>query len=255
MHSTFVGLIVLFCTFGGVILGMWLRNILPTHHLEGDSKDTVKVGIGLVASMTALVLGLVTASAKNSFDTVDAELKQTAAQLVALDRTLARYGSETAGIRSEFKKLIGARIEALWPSSSEKSVDLDPMHSNVGVAAEKFAESVRSLNPSTDAQRSLQSRAMDQLETILQSRWQVLAANQNSVPAPFLAIILFWLTITFTSFGMLAPRNGTVFAVLFVCALSVASAIFLILELDSPLNGVLKISPEPLQRAYEHINQ
>ena len=80
MHSTFVGLIVLFCTFGGVILGMWLRNILPTHHLEGDSKDTVKVGIGLVASMTALVLGLVTASAKNSFVTVDAELKQTAAQ-------------------------------------------------------------------------------------------------------------------------------------------------------------------------------
>ena len=77
---------------------------LPQHWLDAGSRDTVKVGVGLIATMTALVLALVTASAKNSFDAVDTTVKQTATQLLALDRVLARYGSETGEIRKSLQR-------------------------------------------------------------------------------------------------------------------------------------------------------
>jgi hypothetical protein len=99
MNHTIVGMIVFTCTFGGALLGMWLRKTVPEHHLDAESKDTVKVGIGLIATMTALVLGLITASAKSSFDDMEAAVKTTAVEVLALDRVLARYGSETGEIR------------------------------------------------------------------------------------------------------------------------------------------------------------
>ena len=108
MNTTRVGLVVFICVFGGVVLGMWLRTILPKHHLDSDSKDTVKVGIGLIATMTALVLGLVTASAKSAFDGVNAAVKQTAINILALDRVLARYGPETGEIRKDLQQLLAS---------------------------------------------------------------------------------------------------------------------------------------------------
>jgi len=254
MNPTTVGIIVFVCTFGGALLGMWLRAVLPEHHLDPDSKDTVKIGIGLVATMTALVLGLVTASAKSSFDAVDTAVKQTAIQVLTLDRVLARYGSETDEIRKGLKHAIGARIDMIWPQGSSKHADLDPMGSGVGSGVEGLAEAIRGLKPRDDSQRALQPRALDLSETILQARWIVLASTETSVPAPFLVILLFWLTIIFASFGLFAPRNATVLVVLFVCALSVSSAVFLVLEMDAPFGGLLKVSADPLRFAYAHLN-
>ena len=68
-------------------------------------------------------------------------------------------------------------------------------------------------------------------------------------------MLLFWLTITFTSFGLFAPRNVTVLAVLFFCALSVTSALFLVVEMDGPFDGLIKASADPLRYAHAHINQ
>ena len=82
MNPTTIGMIVFTCTFGGAMLGMWLRTTLPKHHLDADSRETVKLGVGLVATMTALVLGLVTASAKSTFDDVDTAVKQTAIEVL-----------------------------------------------------------------------------------------------------------------------------------------------------------------------------
>jgi hypothetical protein len=255
LNPTVVGIIVFACTFGGALLGMWLRAVLPDHHLDPESKDTVKVGIALVATMTALVLGLVTASAKSSFDAVDTAVKQTAIQVLTLDRVLARYGSETDEIRKGLKHAVGTRIDIIWPQDSSKAANLDPMRSGVGSGIEGLAEAIRGLKPRDDSQRALQSRAMDLSESLLQSRWIVLAGTETSVPMPFLVILLFWLTIIFASFGLFAPRNATVLAVLFVCALSVSSAVFLIMEMDMPFDGLLKVSADPLRYAYAHLNQ
>jgi hypothetical protein len=232
------------------MLATRLHALLPKHYFDNESRDTVKVGIGLIATMTALVLGLVTASAKNSFDSVNTAVKTFATQTLALDRTLARYGAETGDIRKELQRVVGGRIELIWPQDSSKPVSLDPLS-----GSEEIARAIRNLKPKDDFQRALQARALDLGETLLQSRWIVSTSIGASVPLPFLAVLLFWLTITFASFGLFAPRNAMVIAVLFVCALSVASALFLVLEMDGPFDGVLKVSPEPLRSAYARLNQ
>ena len=236
------------------MLGMWLQRVLPPHHLDTRSKDTIRVGIGLISTITALVLGLVTASAKSSFDAADAAVEQSATNILELDRTLARYGSETNEIRRALQHALRARIDTIWPQDSSKPIDLDPMRAGTGRAAEGIAAAIHGLRPRDDSQRELRLRALELAETMLRARWLSVAA-EKSVSVTFFLILVFWLTITFASFGLFAPRNATVLAVLFVCALSVGSALFLVLEMDAPFDGVLKVSAEPLRYALDHLNQ
>jgi hypothetical protein len=249
MNGTVVGIIVLACTFGGALIGLFLRKALPGHHLDSDSRDTIKVGIGLIATMTALLLGLVTASAKSSFDAMDTAVKQTAIQILTLDRLLARYGPETNEIRQGLKQGVGARVDMIWPQDSAKPVSVNPMPSGSTPMGERLTDAIRSLKAKDDAQRALQSRAVDTAESLLQAKWMVLAGAENSIPLPFLVILVFWLTIVFVSFGLFAPRNATVIAALFVCSASVAAALFLVLEMESPLTGFIQVSPDPLRYA------
>lgn len=120
MKPLAIGIVVFICTLGGTLIGMWLRTTLPEHHLRDESRDTVKVGIGLVATLTALVLGLVTASAKSSFDGLNTAIKDGAADILATDRLLARYGSETKDIRATLKRVVADRIEMTWPRGHPK---------------------------------------------------------------------------------------------------------------------------------------
>jgi hypothetical protein len=254
MHAVWISSIVFVFCLAGAAFGHWLRDTLPAHHLDEESKDTVKVGVGLVATMTALVLGLVTASAKSSFDAVDAAVKHTAVNVLAMDRLLARYGPETAPIRATLKQAIEERMQMVWAPTGGDAGGFDPMRSGAAAGAEALAGALRRLAPADDAQRALQAHALDLAETLLQDRWEVFTIGDSSIPTPFLVVLLFWLVLTFASFGMFAPRNALVFAVLFVCALSVASAVFLILELDSPFHGVLTVSSDPVRYVVEKLN-
>lgn len=253
MQPLLVGSVVFGSTLGGALFGMWLRTVVPAQHLNEDAKDTVKLGIGLVATMTALILGLVTASAKSAFDGVDAAVKEAARDVLTLDRLLARYGPETREVRAQLKRIVGSRMEMVWPehSSGGTLIDLAKAPGEV----ERFGDGIRALQPETDAQRTFQARAVESAEALLRVRWLVSASTVSSVPLPFLSILLFWLTITFASFGLFAPRNATVHAVLVLCALSVGSAVFLVLEMDGPFDGILKISADPLRYAYSHLGQ
>ena len=170
MHNAIIGIIVFTCTFGGALCGMWLRKTVPEHHLDAESRDTVKVGIGLIATMTALVLGLITASAKSSFDEMETAVKTTAVEVLALDRVLARYGPETGEIRKGLQRGVGDRIDMIWPQGSLKPANLDPMRSGTVSQTEGLADAVRALKPRDDSQRTLQSRALDLTEALLQAR-------------------------------------------------------------------------------------
>jgi hypothetical protein len=255
VDPTIVGLIVFACTFAGALFGMWLRSVLPAHHLDAESKDTVKVGVGLIATMTALVLGLVTSSAKSSFDAVDTAVKQSATEVLAIDRALARYGPETSEIRKGLRRAVEARIDMIWPQDSSKPAVLDPTRAGTMSRTEGIADAIRDLKPRVDSQRMLQARALDLAEAMLQARWIVFEGTGAPIPVPFLAILVFWLTITFASFGLFASRNATVVTVLFVCALSVGSAVFLVLEMDGPFAGLIKVSADPLRYALAHLNE
>ncbi len=250
MYPTIVGLIVVLCTFGGALVGMWLRTVLPEHHLTAESRSVVNVGVGLIATMTALVLGLVLSEAKTSFDAVDSAIKTSAIQVLTVDRLLARYGPETTAIRQRLRDGVAARMQVLWPQTSHPA-KFDPLR---GSQMEAFAAALRALTPRDETQRALQARAVDLAETLLQSRWFVFASAESSVAVPFLVIVVFWLTVTFASFGLFAPRHATVITVLFVCALSVGSAVFLVLELDTPFDGWIAVSAEPFRYAYAHLS-
>ena len=239
-------------TFGLAVLASLLRERLPATHLEKDTQDVVRLGMGLVATMTALLLGLVTASAKSIFDENSATVRAAAVSFLTLDRDLARYGAETASIREGLKRMLAFRIERTWPESggtgSALAETLPPEE------VEKIGAQILALAPQDDSRRWLKSEALRQSEEILRARWRVLEAGSN-LPRPFLVAVILWLSATFASFGLYAPRNGTAISVLGVAAISVAAAVFFIVELDGPFDGWIKVSGEPLRFALSNLGR
>jgi hypothetical protein len=253
MTSLEIAGITFACIFGGALLGMFLRTVLPEHHLSPDSKDVVKVGMGLIATMAALVLGLLTGSAKGTFDTQDAELKHMAANVILLDRTLAHYGPETKSIRDQIRRAIEYKLAATWPEDgSATRVDT----SETTPAVEGIEDAIRALSPQNDVQRALQSRALQISGDLMQTRWLMFGQQAgNSIQTPLLVVLVFWLAALFASFGLFAPRNATVIAVLCASALSVSGAILLILEMNQPFQGLVKVSSAPLRYTLAHLGQ
>lgn len=253
MSAIAVGVIAFMCVMGGTIAGLFLRKTLPGHHLTGDSKEAVKMGTGLIATLSALVLGLLVSSAKNSFDEMNSAIAQSGAKLIVLDRTMARYGPETQLIRQSLRNSVIERIEMVWP---EHKTDIDGVATfEKSSSVEVIADKLRELTPHSDSQRIFQSEALQLCKEILQTRWLVIEESQVSLPPAFLVVLLFWLTILFGSIGLFAPANKTVLAVLIVCAISVAGAIFLIEEMNKPLSGFVKVSSAPLIKAVENMGK
>src|SRR6476469_523546 len=113
MSAFAIAAVVLVCVFASALIGVYLRSVLPKEHLQDDSIDLIKLGIGLIATLTALVLGLLISSAKTSFEKVNDDLVQTAAQMVLLDRVLGHYGPETTELRAHMKQMYAQVIERL----------------------------------------------------------------------------------------------------------------------------------------------
>jgi hypothetical protein len=253
MHPIEIALIVFVCVFGGTLFGMCLRSVLPEHHLTENTKDVIKLGMGLIATMAALVLGLVIATAKSSYDTQNAAIKNTAAKVLLLDHVLAKYGPETKDARDLLRRTVASRIEAIWPEDPSQRVRLGEPEAII--AGEGIEARILQLSPQNDIQRWLQSQALQIGSEIMQTRWLVVGGLGSSVPVLFLEVVVFWLTLIFGSFGLLAPRNATVVAVLFLCALSVAGSLFLILEMDQPFDGLMKVSSAPLRYALAQLGR
>src|SRR5215467_5341253 len=116
MDSTFVALASAGVIFLGALLGLWLQRLLPSHHLSKETQDVVKLSAGTIATLTALVLGLLVSSAKSAFDTLNTGVVQGSAKVIFLDRTLARYGSESRAAREQLKRSIAASVETVWPA-------------------------------------------------------------------------------------------------------------------------------------------
>ena len=236
------------------MVGTFVRSWLPPPHLSKESQDVVRLGMGLVATMTALLLGLVTASAKSTFDSQDNAIRTSAANILTLDRHLARYGPETAPTRELLRSSLAYRVQMMWPATGAGTgTNLDDPSKPPPV--EEVENQVLRLTPQTDAQRWFKTEALKLTEEVVKTRWRVLGTGGGAVPRPFLVVVIFWLTVTFASFGLYAPRNATVLAVLFMSSASVAAAVFLILELDGPLEGVIKISSAPLRYALSQLGQ
>lgn len=253
MSSITISCIVLGCVFGGAMLAMLGKRVLPEHHLSPESKDVVKLGMGLIATLSALVLGLLVAAAKGTYDTQGGAVKQMAAQVLLLDRVLALYGPETKEARALLRRGVTATRDSLWPGGGARPANLAPGEARAEMEA--FYDHLGALSPKTDVQRALRGRAMDITTDLVQTRFRMFAQKDSSIPVPFLVVLVSWLVILFTGYGLLAPRNATVVAVLLVCALSVSGAVFLILELDRPFDGIVQVSEAPLQDVFNRLGE
>jgi hypothetical protein len=249
MSASAIGAVVFACVFGGALLGTFLGNALPKHHLDTNSRDVIKVATATIATLTALVIGLLIASAKTSFDNKDGTIRRAAAHAILLDHTLAEYGSEAREARDLLRQNVATTIRQIWPM--ERMGKVEPEAISRGHGIEAIQQNLLALSPKNDQQRWLKSTALQISQDMATARWRVFEQLDSGIQWPFLTILVFWLVTIFTSFGLFAPRNSTVITALLVASLSVAGAIFLILEMDQPYGGLISISSAPLSSAME----
>jgi hypothetical protein len=249
MNPALMSSILFACLFGAVLLGMRLRCLLPEHHRTQDTKDSVKLAVGLVATMAALLLGLLVASAKGTYDTDRSEVIQMAAKIAFLDRVLAVYGPEAAEARAQFRSAVEQMIRHIWPAERGMKAQLEP-NTQVGDA---FYGAIQRLSPHDDMQRSLKAQAGSVAVELGQLRSLLVSQSAPSISKTLLVVVAFWLAIIFLSFGLHSPPNATAIIAQLMAALSVSGAIYLIMELDQPFNGLIRISSEPMLIALSHL--
>ncbi len=236
------------CVLGAALLALRLGAILPQHHRSPETKDTVKLTMGLVGTMTGLVLGMLVASAKGSYDTQKGEVTAMSSKIAFLDRLLEVYGPEAAAARQSLHRAGTQWIARLWPETATQAAPMNP----TSASAEGTFEAIQALAPVNDEQRGIKSQALGVAYDIGQMRWLLFEQADTSISPAMLRIVVCWLAILFFSFGPFAPRNATVISALTVAAFSVAAALFLILELDHPFGGLIKISSRSMINALNH---
>lgn len=250
MSPLAISAIVFVFVFGGAMIGMILRSVLPPHHLSDESKYVVKLGMGLVATIAALVLGLLVASAQASYDSQNNELTRICAKMVFLDRVLSHFGPEAGYARGAVRDGAIRIRDRLWPRGPDRPTGLKPI-----ADTESIFVTIQMLSPKNEEQRVVRKQALRVAAQLGEARWLMYEESSNSVPAPMLVVMVLWLSIIFVSFGLFSPGNATVVVNLLLCALAVACAVFLILEMYRPFEGVIRISSAPLTAAIASLGQ
>jgi hypothetical protein len=249
VNATLLAVVALACVIAGGAFGLYIKEILPERHLSANSKDSVKLLIGVLSTLTALVLGLLIASAKGSYDAKVNGITEIAADLVQLDRVMAQYGPETAEARKLLRAVTERRMNEIWSAQGLQHSKLSSVEAMD--AFEIIQRKLRELAPANELQRGLQSHAVAISTELMHTRWLSVARSGGSIPPAFVVVLVLWLTVIFAGLGLLADHNGTVMVSMAIGAISVSAAIFLILELDTPYEGVIRLSDEPVRAALQ----
>jgi len=237
----------------GILLGSYFHYILPDQHTKAESKDILLTTAGTMGTLIALIIGLLVTSAKDTYDVTNATLTQGGAEIITLDYYLSHYGAEAERVRVLLRQEVASTIKRIWPDENTHKVDLAKMESASGMS--DLYNKIRELSPHNDSQKYLRTQALHIGADMMQSRWMIIEQSQTNLPTIFLVVLTFLLTVLFTQFALLAPDNMTVKSALFICAISMSGAIFLILELNHPLEGAIKVSSAPLHKALSLIGK
>ena len=228
----------------GAATGVGLRRLLPEGHLTGDSKDVIKLATALIGTMSALVLALLFASTRQSYERTILDVSRMATDLAQLDRVLDEYGSEAAPLRNALRAEIGPLIDSIWKEDAAK-----PMSSSVKPHTQSVSYMIRGLLPKDAAQESLRARALQLSTELAEMQIRLSAQPLDSISTPFIDVLVLWLIFIFTVFSMSSPTNATLITVLFLCILSASGAIYLIIELGSPFDGLMQIPSDGVRTA------
>ena len=253
MHSIEIAGLVFGCALAGTVLGMLLQKVLPQSHLTRESREIIGLGTGLIATMAALVLGLLVGAASSNFNEKEQGFEKMATDFILLDRVLAQFGPQAQPAREQLKQVVATMIDHVWPAEGLQGPDVDA--DAITSQGSALFDALRVLTPGDDAQRALYNKAIEISSELARTRWKLTSKQGDALPRPFLGVLMFWLFVLFTSFGLFAPRNATVMAVLFLCAMSVAAAVALIVDLDQPFEGLLRITSESLREAQSKLGR
>jgi hypothetical protein len=245
MHALVVSSLVFALVFAGSLAGMAIRRAVPETHFTPEAKDTIRLAIGLVVTMTGLVLGMLVSSAKTFYDAEKNQVAEMSSQIILMNDLLAAYGPETKQARMEALGFVEDAADRIWPKEKSALFQLRPEN-----RSEDFYKEVQSLVPKNDTQASVKAQLLSLNMSLKKGYWLMyLQTVQTPIPTPLLGVVTSWLVAIFISFGMFAPRNLTVMATLIVCAMAVSAAIFIILSMYAPFTGILRISPAAVRDA------
>jgi hypothetical protein len=244
--------IALGCVFGGALLGMFCRPRLRDEYKAPDSKEVVRLVMGLVVTTVALALGLLVGSAKSFYDTQNAEVTQIAGNYILLDRVLEHYGSEAAPVRGSLRTVLASQVQVSGDAEAGKTYG--DIRSGVRVADSVF-DLIQQLSPKDDSQRFYKQEALKLEMQLGQIRWLMFAQATVPFPKLLLTMLISWLVVLYGSFGIFAPRNPLVLTGLFISATAVCGAILLILEMYNPQSGLIRVSVAPLRAALEQLER
>jgi hypothetical protein len=253
MSSLTIAAAVFVCTFGGAMVGIALHRRLPKHHIDRDTRDAVNLVMGLIATMSALVLGLLIASAQSSYNAQNQAVRSMAANIIALDRALDFYGPEAKPVRQLLAGEVAWMHDVIWGKDGLRPEFLDPR--TMGRGARQFFNALVALAPATDAQKLARGQALEIAAAIEQTRLQMFEQVEGSIPRPFIGVLIFWLTMLFIGFGLFAQRHTTMLAALLIGALSVSTATFLVLDLNAPYSGLIRLSDRPIRTVITEIGK
>jgi hypothetical protein len=256
-------LLALLCSSG---LGLFVRPFLSERHRSREVIEFVQLVVAMLMTFAALVLGLLTSSAKSSFDKVGNDLRGLAIELIQLDRSLREWGPETEPIRELLRTYTATAIATTWTGEQKPPGDYYP--TEVPVSPDLFLQStvtgdmltrieldIRRLDPHDPMHRRLAGTCIAQFERLMQARWRIIEEASSSISTPFYIVLVLWLAVVFASFGLNAPRNALSYTTITLGALSIASAIFVILDLDTPFAGMFSVSSQPMRDSLAHLSR
>jgi hypothetical protein len=250
--TPYVGLIVLGVVFASAVIGSLIRRKLPESHLSDETQRVITLSMGVVGTLTALVLGLLIATASTTFNTRNQEITTFAAKMIQLDRLLRLFGPDADAERELLRNYMTMKLKDLFPEGRAKPVLDNP---KTMVQFEELEDQLAAIQGHSPHQKWVLSQAKAQATAIAELRWLLIEQDVLGIPVPVLIVVVFWLCLLFMSFGLFSPRNATVTVALFLCAIAVAVAIQTILDLSQPFQGVLRVSDKPLRHALDVINR
>jgi len=253
MNPLLTGLLVAVTVFAGGVIGLQLHRILPEAHLTRETQDVVRLGTGMLSVLASLVLGLLISTAKTASDTTDHAMRAFSADLILLDETLRDYGDAARPSRTLLRQYAERALEDHWPKSPDATAHID--NRATGLRLERVRENIRALAPVDDGQRWLQNEALRVNTLLLQQRWLLIEQAGQTVRPLVLAVLVSWIFFIFTSFGLNAPRHATVLAAFMVSSFAIGCSVFLIMALDRPFEGALRISSEPMRNVLAHMGE
>lgn len=252
--------IVFGALFGGACFGMWSARRLKEHHLSKETQDSVKLGVGMIVAMASLILGLMTASVKGNFDSTAKDVQQFSTYLMTLCDTLHDYGPEADRAHAALASFTQHLLEQTWHISPDGAAVVAHAAAAVSTDADQPAlaavgKAIRALTPHNPSQTELKGDALDRYKALAALRWAVIEESVTTVPPLFTAVLIIWLTLIFISFGLFAPVNIVSVGAFLLCALSLAGALFLILEMSTPFDGLIAVSPSSVEHALAYITR